>query len=157
MKYLKLFEQFIDPFDPFGEELKPGSIPSQYGIWNPMPNGIGLLVGKNIINIEKGAHEGGDRLIFTTDEGIRYAMYHERDCCEDVTIDDINGDLDDLIGSPILRATEETNRDNPKNEWDESYLWTFYNISTIKGHVTIRWYGSSNGYYSEEVSFEAMD
>jgi hypothetical protein len=78
-------------------------------------------------------------------------MYHYQDCCESVDIEDIVGDLSDLVGNPILRASEDRNRElNTKN--DESFTWTFYNISTIKGHVTIRWYGSSNGYYSESVS-----
>lgn len=40
---------------------------------------------------------------------------------------------------------------------NESFTWTFYLIQTNKGHVTLRWLGSSNGYYSESVRFARVD
>lgn len=122
---------------------------------------IDALKGKTIINIE-GLSKGSEQVFFTTSDGDTYKMYHEFDCCEEVSIEDICGDVEDLLNSPILIAEERTSKENPddidKNiyEYQESFTWTFYVLATIKGYVTIRWYGESNGCYSEEVYFEKM-
>lgn len=92
-----------------------------------------------------------DELVFTDTEGNTYRFFHEQQCCEEVSIEDICGDLDDLVGSPILIAESYTQDDD--NE-DQSRKWTFYTYRTNKGTVTVRWYGRSNGYYSESVDFE---
>lgn len=91
-----------------------------------------------------------DQINFTCNNGIKYKMYHSQDCCETVTIEDINGTLSDLIGEEILLAEE---RSSQKETNFGSETWTFYTIRTKKVSIDIRWYGESNGYYSEEVDF----
>ena len=109
-----------------------------------------------LTEIKRGESEDGDDVLeFISACGRRFKMFHEDDCCEHVYIDDICGDMDDLIGTPILLAEESESDGNPKDNDDEygSHTWTFYKLATINGAVTIRWYGVSNGYYSESVSF----
>jgi hypothetical protein len=118
---------------------------------------IELLKQQILKSVEQTKDEdGNDIIIFTAISGKVYRMYHPQDCCESVYIDEIIGDLDDLLGVPILDAREDTNSDNPKHKGEDSFTWTFYNILTIKGAVTIRWYGASNGYYSEVAYFEEV-
>lgn len=95
-----------------------------------------------------------DEMVFTAEDGRRFIFYHAQECCESVAIEDVVGDLSDLVGAPILVA-EEVSSDNPEGERDEyGYrTWTFYRFATVKGTVTVRWLGESNGYYSESVDF----
>jgi hypothetical protein len=118
------------------------------------------LEGKILTDIQ--GDVGDDEMIFTTSDGKKYRLYHYQDCCEDVSIEDIVGNLNDLIGVPLLMAEEVSfENKNPDGvnvpKYQDSFTWTFYKLATIKGYVTIRWYGASNGYYSESVSFEEID
>ena len=115
---------------------------------------ISELIGKTITQIS-GLNEDSQKVRFITDHG-DFLMYHRQDCCESVTVEDVCGDVSDLISTPILMAEERTNSGTdplPVYGDDYSFTWTFYELRTIKGSVTIRWYGSSNGYYSESVGF----
>jgi hypothetical protein len=103
-----------------------------------------------------------DELRFHLTEDHYVRMYHVQDCCESVSIEDIVGNLDDLVGTPLLLVEEVSNYEPEEktvdeDEWhSESETWTYYRFRTIKGSVDIRWYGTSNGYYSESVDIEIV-
>jgi hypothetical protein len=117
---------------------------------------VNVLKGKTLSSVEA----SDDEIVFTTTAGEVYKMYHEQDCCESVYVESIVGDLDDLVGEEILMAEASENLfdviknfDKDEKDYDDSHTWTFYKFATRKGYVDIRWFGTSNGYYSEEVSF----
>ena len=100
-----------------------------------------------------------DSLVFKSACGKTFEFCHHQDCCESVYIESIDGDLSDLVGAPIVRA-EEVDNDNSDPErqdhgerGDFVTQWTFYKFESPKGSVTVRWCGSSNGYYSMRVTF----
>jgi hypothetical protein len=77
---------------------------------------------------------------FVCIDGTRWEMYCEpNDVPNYVTweIEEVIGDLEDLVGAPIAIADERC---------------TFYRFATVKGCVTVRWSGSSNGVYRECAS-----
>lgn len=127
-------------------------------LWRAGYNSIDELQGKTLKRVEL-EKERGDTLVFETVEGEIYAMFHQQDCCENVNLEDVCGDLEDLVGSPILLAEEVTNTEDatvPRSKYDDCFQWTFYKLATNKGAVTLRWYGESNGYYSMDVTFAKM-
>lgn len=115
---------------------------------------VEMLKGKTLVSVL--ANDDSDELTFTTTDGEQFRMYHSQDCCESVRLAEVIGDLDDLVGSPILEAEEVSSEGEPAPEYADSYTWTFYKFGTIKGSVTLRWLGESNGYYSESVDFARM-
>ena len=110
---------------------------------------IDKLKGKTMFFVEQ---IGKRKISFYCQDGHIYEMLHIQDCCESVSIEDIEGDLEDLVGTEILLAEERSKR--KKGGEYESATWTFYTLATIKGYVTIRWFGESNGYYSEKADIE---
>lgn len=124
---------------------------SQYGSDN-----FEVLKGEVITKIKIRSNE---RMDFYTESGNLFEMYYEPDCCASCNIEEIHGDLNDILNTPILLAEEVSSNKNPPGvtkEYQDSFTWTFYKLATIKGSVTIRWYGESNGYYSESVTFRQV-
>ena len=113
--------------------------------------GMAQMLGKTFVQVTGSV--GDSEMTFETSQGERFMFAHSQNCCECVDINDIVGDLQDLVGEPLLVA-EEVQGETPVDfvERDhESVTWTFYKFATRKGYVDVRWLGESNGYYSEGV------
>ncbi len=113
---------------------------------------IDSLINKTVKEIK--VNDDKDEMIFCLHDGSFVRFYHNQGCCESVNIEDIIGDLNDLIGAdaPLLMAEEAT--ETGEEEYGNTYTWTFYKFGTKNGYVTVRWYGCSNGYYSEDVDIQ---
>ena len=84
---------------------------------------------------------------FITENGDVYQLFNGNDTCDELGLKDIEGDLDDLIGSPIILA-EVTESDYI--EYTER-VWIFYRLATAKGYVVIRFYTTTDGWYSDDA------
>lgn len=115
------------------------------------------LKGKIIVDVT--FNEVLQEIYFTTSENKIYVLRHEQECCEEVLLTDIAGDLTSLVGNQVLQAEEVSNdkgkyskKKKPlKNKLQSCYTWTFYKLGSKGGYITISWYGTSNGCYSEKA------
>ncbi len=111
------------------------------------------FIGKTLKSVNVINNESNIKIMFEFEEGQKYEMSHQQYCCEDVYIEDITGNMANLIGRELTMA-EEVQELGEKE--DGTFTWTFYKLATELGYVTIRWYGESNGYYSESVDIEEI-
>lgn len=113
-------------------------------------NDLERLIGKTLFEVQ-GLEDGSEVVNLVTTEGDILQMYHRQDCCEFVRVEEVFGDVDWLVGSPIVTAECRIGDNQLDTGSYESATWTFYEFATNKGSVTIRWLGTSNGYYGEGV------
>ena len=108
----------------------------------------------------KGYEKGTNRVVFKCKNGNTVVLYHEQDCCESVWLEDSDGlanDTNIFTGCEWCKVEEVKEYKEPLDIFDESYTRTFYKFTTNKGYDTMRWYGTSNGYYSEDMSFMIIE
>jgi hypothetical protein len=114
------------------------------------------MIGKTMSSVT--GETGDSEMIFVSNDNKIFKFLHYQNCCESVSIEDVAGDISDLVGSPIVMAEEVSSENIPDHSdtYYDSSTWTFYKFATMKGSVTVRWLGTSNGYYSESVSYEEL-
>ena len=101
---------------------------------------IESILGKTIVEINKQYN----KIEFICSDGGSFLMYHDQQCCEEVALDDVCGDLDDLLNVPILNI-------NCKSDDNSKPSYVFYTLATQKGYVDFRWSANINTYYSTYV------
>ena len=77
-----------------------------------------------------------------------YELRHFQECCEDVELVDVCGDIEDF-NSTMIRRAECNTRERSNGE----LTYSFYRLDSDKGSLVLRWTGTSNGCYSQEVDF----
>lgn len=115
-------------------------------------NNFHELVGKTITKI---SGVDTDRWTFKLSTGERFLLMHIQDCCESVRHERTIGNIENIIGVPIILAEE----DSKEPEWftekfiEDSHTFTAFYFETEKGRVEIWFLGESNGYYGESFEF----
>ncbi len=102
-----------------------------------------LIGGLTFVSVEHDKQQ--EKIVFQMADGWRFELYHEQECCETVWLEDINGDLNDLVGTPIIVAEKRSRFDEDSE--DDSKTWTFFCFRTTKGTVDVSFAGTSNGCY----------
>ena len=102
------------------------------------------MIGKTFISIKGTIRD--NYLEFTDTEGNEYTFVGVSNG-PDPWIEDIVGDLNDLLGTPMVIARVDS------NDSDSFHSWTFYNFGTVNGYVTIRWCSEDARYYGARVIY----
>ena len=112
---------------------------------------ISSLVGKTIFSITVSKNS----ISFKTGDG-EYIMLGISEYGVVIELQEVDGDLEDLLDSPVLEASEKSGDDqkSPPDDYTyDSWTWALYKIGTRKGRVNLWWLGIGIGYYPEMVSF----
>jgi len=99
--------------------------------------------------------ENPSEIILTTRSGKKFKIYHSQDCCEHVFLESVQGEWKELIGQTI---NEVSNLEKDASD-EEQYNHATRTILKFKADydtVITKWYGSSNGYYSESVNIREL-
>lgn len=108
---------------------------------NPLPARIGQVLGLEV---------GADRLkIHLPALKTTLEFWHEQNCCESVAILEIDGEEALVEGATLISVEARGMGCQQTKDGDEET--TFYTFRTSLGVCCVRWYGTSNGFYSTSV------
>lgn len=108
---------------------------------------------KNVYLDKDSGRFDNEAIVFDNGANELYVLTHIQECCENVWIESITGELEDLIDSPLIMAevASQTKRDE---DGFADQIFYFYKFATAKGYVTIRFVADDTPYYSTEVELK---
>ena len=109
----------------------------------------------------RGMEVGSREVVIDTDQGTIW-LYHEQECCEQVELVDVTGDPEDIVGGVLVLFEKRTHEDMrlPKARKIKSKgsdPFTFYELRTTKGDVTLRWQKVTDTWYGTDVLVRFKD
>lgn len=113
-----------------------------------------FIVGKTIESVI-GLESQSEKVVLTFTDDTYVIFHHQQSCCESVYLEDY--ELTGKLEYGVINDAYSTSKCDDDEECDNIKLWTFYNINTSKGTLNLRWYGTSNGYYSVGVSVNYIE
>lgn len=112
------------------------------------------LVGEVLTHIDENADNG--EILLTTESGRQFKIYHYQDCCESVYIEGTDGDWNQLLNKKLIAVDCDYEDGGDKEAYDSSSTRTIFTFKVNDATVINKWFGSSNGYYSETASLEEI-
>jgi len=98
-----------------------------------------------------------DEFVLSFTDGTQLKFYHEQYCCEKVYITQFVFSIPEIKGfaSIIGKELKSIKESYKKGEWEYgTYTETKLEFDTSCGKFEVHWYGESNGWYDENVSFQ---
>ena len=113
------------------------------------------LIGEVLTHIDVDPEK--NEILLTTESGREIIIHHDQDCCENVHIEDTEGNWLTLIGKPLVEVTEDAvDQGDPPPASPDSWTRTTLTFKVDGATVISRWIGESNGYYSESVHIKEI-
>lgn len=91
-------------------------------------------------------------LLTIENDWVEIVFKPEEEYSSDINLEDVVGDLNDLLDTPILIAeSSEVDKFETGDEYSDHSTATFYKLATKKGYVDMRFYGTGGAMYSTSV------
>ena len=97
-------------------------------------------------------NDSKNEIYFETECGEEFIMSSELVNSKHVTIEEIKGDLNSIIGNKIQNFYSKS-YESICIEDELTKITTYFNISTQKGSISLKWTGTANNELTEEVDF----